>query len=221
MEGKRLSVKKLLGNGQEENKGKFLKPKYIGAHNNEEFEILPIDTKVSGVYRFNNDINGEVLPLKDYYISSIELSMYESEPLYTISNRYIEEDSNTLCVQTNTRYSKKNLRIKNKNIKEWKFSTVKLKVDLDTLDDCKAVPDENLGPANTVVDDEEILLPGETVFIANGPGFVQYIIESVNIDCDLSINYSLKGLKGTYIIHEFFLKKEQLRRGIMAFQIEI
>ena len=216
-----LSVKKLLENRQEEGNGKFLKQKYIGAYNNEEFEILPIDTKVSGVYRFNNDINGEVLPLKDYYISGIELSMYESEPLYTISNRYIEEDSNTLCVGTNPRYSRKNLRIKNKNIKEWKFSTVKLKVDLDILDGSNAVPDANLGPANTVVDDEEILLPGEAVFLVNGTGFVQYTIESVNIDCDLSINYSLKGLKGSYIIHEFFLKKEQLRRGIMAFQIEI
>lgn len=215
-----LSVKKLLENGREEGKGKFLKQKYIGAYNNEEFEILPIDTKVSGVYRFNNDINGEVLPLKDYYVSSIELSMYESEPLYTISNRYIEEDSNTLCVRTNPRYSKKNLRIKNKNIKEWKFSTVKLRVDSDVLND-STVPDENLGPANTVVDDEEILLPGEAVFLVNGTGFVQYTIESVNIDCDLSVNYSLKGLKGSYIIHEFFLGKKQLKRGIMAFQIEI
>ncbi len=217
---KEFSLKKLLGNGQEEEKRKFLKQKYIGAYNEEEFEILPIDTKVSGVYRFNNDINGEVLPLKDYYISSIELSMYESEPLYTISNRYIEEDSNTLCIQTNTRYSKKNLRIKNKNIKEWKFSIAKLKVDFNILDG-STVPDENLGLANTVVDDEEILLPGEVIFLVNGTGFVQYTIESVNIDCDLSINYSLKGLKGSYIIHEFFLKKEQLRHGIMAFQIEI
>lgn len=177
----------------------------IGSESNskDDIEIIPIGTKVKS-------FSGEMVK-NNYMVALIVLASTEICPLYKLSSRYINEDTESLDI----RYYN--------NISDKFFTTEKIPKKWVAKGKAKAMlfnKDISVEGIESILEDDEFLQLNTLVYLKmeslNSKLILREITE-IRIDEDLSVYYKLNGISDTYFTHvDFYISVKHLGDAIFT-----
>lgn len=190
------TINKLL-NGEKIN----IEAKYLNTKNISHMDDISFYPPATEIKSFGNIDSKQ--SISNFVISNIIISIQESSPLYNISRRFINDDTNFPDIYTYRNISDKFMSIKNETkVKKWKLensaSTFTVEKNRNFISATKLLDEHEYLSLNTLVKIEVSVLNNEA-----SAGL--YRIQEIRIDEDLNVYYRLSDISDRYYTSEELL----------------